>query len=111
LVFIIALALAGCASSEGVKYVGSAGQYGSGSISMSGTMSNGQFSARDKDGTCSGAFKSWSNLTITFPVKCSYGPKGSVTLTRPTDGPLTATGVMVLDNGEARQVVYGQAAL
>jgi hypothetical protein len=27
------------------------------------------------------------------------------------DGPLTATGVMVLDNGESRQVVYGQAAL
>lgn len=110
-VLIVMLALlVGCASQQGVKYVGPSGQYGSGSIAMSGTLSNGQFSVTDKSGTCSGAFKSWSNLTITFPVRCTNGPKGSVTLTRLMDGPLTATGTMTLDNGETRQVVYGQAA-
>ncbi|TIX71693.1 MAG: hypothetical protein E5V25_07845 [Mesorhizobium sp.] len=107
---VIAFVLAGCASQQSVKYVGPSGQYGSGSIAMSGTMANGRFSVSDQSGTCDGTFPSWSNLTITFPVRCTNGPKGTITLTRLQDGPLTATGVMVLDNGQTRQVVYGQAA-
>ncbi|MBN9079679.1 MAG: hypothetical protein BGN87_18505 [Rhizobiales bacterium 65-79] len=109
LVILCCVLLAGCATQESVKFVGPSGQYGSGQIAMNGAMGEGRFSVKDEQRSCAGHFSSWSNLTITFPVQCSDLIAGTVTLTRPQDGPLTATGTMVLSNGQTKQIVYGQA--
>lgn len=106
---LAAVALASCASEQSVQMVGVNGQYGSGSLSMNGTLGDGRFHVTDGKLDCQGTFKSWQNLSINFPVKCANGETGTVMLTRNFEGPLSAQGFMLLNDGSRRELVYGQA--
>lgn len=104
-----AAVLTSCASDQVVRYVGPSGAYGSGSIAMNGTLGDGRLIISNKGETCAGTFPSWSALTVIFPVQCTGGATGTVTLTRPAEGRLTAQGSMLLSTGETRQIIYGDA--
>lgn len=100
-------ALAGCSSVQ-TQYVGPTGQYGSGSITggvMS--MNNGKFSIAANGVTCSGNFPSWEKLTVIFPIWCTDGTSGTVTMARPPVNVISGEGTMQLTNGETRRFTFG----
>lgn len=100
--------IAGC-NSIGVRYVDATGERGAGTITGGAlSMNDGKFSIADKGVTCSGNFPSWTNLTITFPVSCTDGNRGTVTVTRPPVNAIAGEGTMELTNGEVRRIVFGQ---
>lgn len=108
---LIALAfLAGCNTIEN-QYVDATGKHGSGQTTFSATMSDGKFSIADKGVTCSGTFDSWQASTVVFPVACTDGRRGSVTMTRPTANAslVAGEGTMQLGGGEVRRFVFGKA--
>lgn len=102
-------ALAGCNTVEN-QYVDASGKRGSGQTTFSVTFSDGKFSISDAGVTCSGSFDSWQSATVVFPVTCSDGKSGSVTMTRPTANAslVAGEGTMQLTNGETRRFVFGR---
>lgn len=108
-VIAIATLVSGC-NSIPVNYVDAGGLRGSGEITGGvASMNDGTFKVSDRGVTCSGSFPSWSNLTTVFPVKCSDGNQGSVTMTRPPVNVIAGEGTMQLTNGETRRFVFGRS--
>jgi hypothetical protein len=102
------LALAGC-NSIGVRYVDATGERGTGTLTGGPVSFNdGKFSISDRGVTCSGSFPSWANLTVVFPVTCTDGKTGTVTMTRPPANVIAGEGTMQLSSGETRRFVFGQ---
>jgi hypothetical protein len=101
--------LAGCNTLEN-QYVNATGKHGSGQTTFSATMSNGKFSIADKGVTCSGTFDSWQAATIVFPVACTDGRRGSVTMTRPTANysQVAGEGTMEFTDGSTKRFVFGR---
>lgn len=99
--------LTGC-NTVSVQYVDATGRHGSGEATVSVTQQNGTFSITDKGATCSGTFANWNQLTVVFPVTCTDGKSGSVTMTRPTEGPIIGEGTMELRSGEKRRFLFGR---
>ena len=107
-VLAVASCLVGC-NTIAVRYVDATGERGSGTITGGvASMNDGKFSVSDKGVTCSGAFPSWANLTITFPVRCTDGNTGTVTMTRPPVNVIAGEGTMQLASGDTRRFVFGQ---
>lgn len=106
---LIPVALASCNTIEN-QYVDATGKHGSGQTTFSTTFSDGKFSVSDAKSTCSGTFASWQSATVVFPVKCSDGKTGSVTMTRPTANAsmVAGEGTMQLSSGETRRFVFGR---
>lgn len=105
---LLCLGLAGCNTIQN-QYVDATGTHGSGTTTMSVTMTDGKFSISDRGATCSGTFPNWTAITVVFPVACTDGKRGTVTMSRPTAGvaTLAGEGTMALTNGEARRFVFG----
>lgn len=106
LLILTALFLTACSTIQ-TRYVGPNGQYGSGTISggvMS--MNNGKFSIAADGVTCSGNFPSWEKLTVVFPVWCTDGNNGTVTMTRPPVNVISGEGNMQLTNGDTRHFTF-----
>lgn len=102
--------LAGCtASSIENRYLGMSGKYGSGQTTMGVYANDGKFSLSDGKSTCAGSFASWQAFTIVFPVTCTDGRSGSVTMTRPSAGVaiLAGEGTIQFANGETRRFAFG----
>ncbi len=104
---IICLTLAGC-NAMSVQYVDATGKRGTGIANISAVQTDGTFSVTDKGATCSGKFPSWHQITVVFPVRCTDGQSGSVTMTRPASGPIAGEGTMQLASGEVRRFVFGK---
>jgi hypothetical protein len=98
--------LSACGASIKMAYVDASGKSGSGVTTVNGTLGDGNFSISDKGQTCRGEFKSWSNISVVFPVKCSNGLAGSVTMTRTAEGTIAGEGTMQLENGETRHIIF-----
>lgn len=91
-----------------VQYVDATGRRGTGAANVSAMQTDGTFSVTDKGATCSGEFPSWRQVTVVFPVHCSDGQSGSVTMTRPASGPVAGEGSLQLTSGETRRFVFGK---
>lgn len=103
------IALSSCNTIEN-QYVDATGKHGSGQTTFGVTQENGKFSISDSGVTCSGAFPNWRNATVVFPVRCSDGKSGSVTMTRPTTNAsmVAGEGTIQFTNGETKRFVFGR---
>ena len=92
------------------KYVGADGMYGSGTTTFGAAQENGKFSIGDAKSTCSGDFE-WKQPTAVFPVSCTDGRKGTVTMTRPTanGSQIAGEGTIQFTDGAVRRFVFGKA--
>lgn len=100
-------ALAGC-SSVNAQYVGPDGRYGTGAVTGGAlSLNNGKFSIAAQGVTCSGNFPSWEKRSIVFPVWCTDGVSGTVTMTRAPVNVIAGEGTMQLTNGETRRFTFG----
>lgn len=105
---LLCLALAGC-NSINVKYVDASGLHGAGKLTGGAVNFNdGKLTIADRGVTCSGSFPSWESVTVVFPVKCTDGASGTVTMTRPPVNQIAGEGAMQLTNGQTRRFVFGQ---
>jgi hypothetical protein len=104
---ILFAALASC-NAMSVQYVDSGGKRGAGTTNITALQTDGTFSVTDKGVTCSGTFPSWKAMTVVFPVRCTDGQTGSVTMTRPASGPIAGEGTMQLTSGEIRRFIFGK---
>lgn len=105
------MGLAGCSNTLEAQYSGPKGLYGSGQITQTVTQSDVKLSIKNAGVTCSGTYPTWNPLTIVFPVTCTDGRKGSATLTRPFEGPMSGQGSIQFSDGETRQIVYVHPSL
>lgn len=105
------VALTGCSNTLEAQYSGPKGVYGSGQITQTVTQSDVKLSIKNDGVTCSGSYPTWNPLTIVFPVSCTDGRKGSATLTRPFEGPMSGQGSIQFADGETRQIVYVHPSL
>ncbi len=100
------LIASGCSTSK-VTYVGPDGPYGSGIMTGGfASMSNGRFSIADAGITCSGNYSSWEDGPLKFPVWCSDGTSGTVTLSPSPDIKSTGVGTIQIYDGEPRQIAF-----
>lgn len=106
----LCLALSGC-NAMTVQYVDATGRRGTGTANISAVQTDGTFSVTDNGTTCSGEFPSWRQMAVVFPVHCTDGQSGSVTMTRPASGPIAGEGTMQLASGEVRRFVFGNTSL
>ncbi|MHC2540415.1 hypothetical protein FB001_103289 [Ensifer sp. SEMIA 135] len=109
LVATACMGVAGCNTIEN-QYVDANGRRGSGQTTFGVTMTDGKFAIADAGVTCSGTFPHWRNATVVFPVTCTDGTSGTVTMTRPTANAsmVAGEGTMSLTNGDARRFVFGR---
>lgn len=74
------------------------------------SLAGGTFTATDGILTCSGTYDNDErSRTISFPVFCSDGRKGTVIATRGGDG-TTGSGMVRMSDGEEAAFVFGPAA-
>jgi hypothetical protein len=106
-IFLVGGLLTSC-NAMSVQYVDATGRRGTGTANISAVQTDGTFSVTDKGVTCSGKFPSWQQMTVVFPVQCTDGQSGSVTMTRPASGPIAGEGTMQLGSGEVRRFIFGK---
>lgn len=104
---LMAMALSSC-NAISVRYVDATGIRGTGTLDVSALQTNGTFSIRDEAATCAGKFPSWQKMTVVFPVNCTDGKLGTVTMTRPASGSVAGEGTLQLASGEVRRFVFGR---
>lgn len=106
-VWLMALLLAGCATTVPVAVIGQDGRILTGTNTAS--LSGGSFSVTDGKLTCSGSYDPFQqSQTISMPVLCSDGRKGIVRATR--DTATSGSGTVRLNDGYQGDFVFGSAA-
>lgn len=103
------LVLAGCNTVKN-HYVDAGGIHGGGTTTFSATQTDGKFSISDSSGTCTGTFPSWKSAVVVFPVSCSNGKAGTVTMTRPTANAtiVEGEGTIQFTDGSTRRFIFGR---
>ena len=104
----LCVGLAGCNMIQN-KYVDSTGMHGSGTTTFGAMQEDGKFSITDEKATCRGVFE-WKNPTAVFPVQCTDGKNGTVTMTRPTANAsqIAGEGTIEFTDGATKRFVFGK---
>lgn len=102
--------IAGCNTVEN-RYIDATGVHGRGQTTFGATQEDGKFSISDSSSTCAGSFPHWRNATVVFPVSCTDGRSGTVTMTRPmTNASMVAgEGTIQFNNGTSKRFMFGRA--
>lgn len=106
LMAIFCLILTACSSRDNVAVLYQGKTAMSGRVSS--TLTGGYFTITNGRMTCTGAFNvNEGTDTITTPVICTDGRKGSATVVRQLNG-YDGVGKLTFTNGEQYDVVYGR---
>ncbi|NTA79969.1 hypothetical protein G6L13_05660 [Agrobacterium tumefaciens] len=102
--------IAGCNTIEN-RYIDAKGTHGHGQTTFGATQENGKFSIADSSSTCTGSFPHWRNATVVFPVSCTDGRSGTVTMTRPMTNAsmVSGEGTIQFTNGTSKKFMFGRA--